>query len=324
MKAAFCLDPAMFEQIYGEELRAQIGALVDLAEPVYSDQQIAADPQILHDVDLIFSGWGAPVLTPQVLAHAPNLKVVFYGAGSVKYFVTDASWERGIQVTSAYALNAIPVVEYSLSTIMLSLRSFWQHAARTKSARKFVRVPMAGGRGSTVGLVSLGMIGKMVVERLKTFEVKIIAYDPYVPSYPGVEMVSLERIFIESDVVSVHTPWLKETEGLITGALLERLKPYATFINTSRGAIVREADLCAVMASRPDLTAILDVTHPEPPAAESLLYSLPNIILTPHIGGSVGMECRRMGELMVAELKRYLAGEPMVYGLSKERVAIMA
>jgi phosphoglycerate dehydrogenase-like enzyme len=324
MKAVFCLDVGPFKDIYGEELREEIGQLVDLDATVYSAENIREHPEILVNVDLIFSGWGAPVFTGDVLAQAPNLKAVFYGAGSVKYFVTDEFWQRGIQVTSAYAKNAVPVVEYSLAAVLLSLRGFWLQAALTKAERAFKRTPLAGTHGSTVGLVSLGMIGKMMVERLATYEVNIIAYDPYVPQYPGVDMVTLEEVFKRSDVVSVHTPWLKETEGLIGGMLFEKMKPYSTFINTSRGAIVNEAEMCSVLAARPDLTAILDVTYPEPPLPESALYTLHNVILTPHIGGSVGSECRRMGKLMVEELKRFLAGEPLMYGLSKERVAIMA
>jgi phosphoglycerate dehydrogenase-like enzyme len=324
MIGAFCLDPALFDLIYGDELRAEIAALVDITGPVYSAERIAQNPGLLREVEVIFSGWGAPEFNAEVLSQAPKLRAVFYGAGSVKGLVSDAFWERGIELTSAYAMNAVPVTEYSLAMILLGLRSTWQQAGKTRAEKTFARLPMAGGYGSTVGLVSLGMIGKMVAERLKTYEVKIIAYDPFVSAYPGVEMVSLEQVFAAADVVSLHTPWLKETEGLVTGAHIESMKPYATFINTSRGAVVCEEEMVAVLARRPDLTAVLDVTHPEPPAPDSPLYTLPNVILTPHIAGSVNAECRRMGRLMIAELQRYLKGEPFEYRMTKERVAIMA
>jgi phosphoglycerate dehydrogenase-like enzyme len=122
----------------------------------------------------------------------------------------------------------------------------------------------------------------------------------------------------------VHTPWLKETEGLITGAHLAMMKTYSTFINSSRGAIVRETEMIAVLRQRADLTAVLDVTHPEPPSPDSPLYSLPNVILTPHIADSVGKECQRMGQYMVEELRRYLACQPLKYALSREQVEKMA
>ena len=137
-------------------------------------------------------------------------------------------------------------------------------------------------------------------------------------------MCSLDEIFRQSNVVSVHTPWLKETERLVAGRHLSMMKPYSTFINTSRGAVIREMEMIEVLRQRQDLVAVLDVTHPEPPAPDSPLFSLPNVILTPHIAGAMGTECRRMGQIMIAELKRYLAGEPLQFGLTRERVAIMA
>src|SRR5690606_8819626 len=114
-----------------------------------------------------------------------------------------------------------------------------------------------------------------------------------------------------SDVVSLHSPWLPETVGMITGDHFRQMKPYASFINTARGAIIREAEMIAVLQDRPDLTALLDVTYPEPPAPGSPLYTLPNVVLTPHIAGSMDMECRRMGRYMVDELQRFLHDEPL-------------
>ena len=140
----------------------------------------------------------------------------------------------------------------------------------------------------------------------------------------GVERVSLEELFARSDIISLHTPWLPATEGLITGELLASMKLNATLINTSRGAIVREQEMIAVLRQRPDLWAVLDVVYPEPPVPSSPLYELPNVVLTPHIAGSMQDECRRMGQYVIGELKRYLAGEPLKWGLTKERAARMA
>ncbi len=323
-KGLFALDPSAFDKIYGPPERQEINHLVDIYAPVQTAASLKADPSILREAEVILSGWGAPQFTNELLAAAPNLKAVFYGAGSVHYFVTDAFWERGILLSSAWGANAVPVSEYTLAQIILGLKCAWQHILRLRQERRYSLLPAPGLFGSTVGLISLGMVGKMVVEKLRAFEVNIIAYDPYVPTYPGVSMLPLEEVFRRADVVSVHTPWLKETEGLITGAHLASMKPYSTFINTARGAVVREAEMIQVLQQRPDLTAVIDVTYPEPPLPDSPLYTLPNVLLTPHIAGSVGPECRRQGQYMIAELKRYLAGEPLVYGLTKEKVKIMA
>ena len=157
---------------------------------------------------------------------------------------------------------------------------------------------------------------------------RVIAYDPFVDEATaaklGVTLVTLEALFAQSDVVSLHTPWLPETVGLITGELIASMKPCATFINTSRGAVVWEEEMLDVLAARPDLQAVLDVVWPEPPAPESRLFDLPNVVLTPHIAGSMGAECHRMGRYMIDELDRYLAGEPLRWGITREKAAILA
>ena len=102
------------------------------------------------------------------------------------------------------------------------------------------------------------------------------------------------------------------------------MKPNATFINTARGAVIREPEMIAALRERPDVFALLDVTDPEPPAADSPLLSMPNVILTPHIAGSVDAECQRMGRYMVEELKRHLNGEPLKWEITRERAALLA
>jgi phosphoglycerate dehydrogenase-like enzyme len=102
------------------------------------------------------------------------------------------------------------------------------------------------------------------------------------------------------------------------------MKPGATFINTARGAVVREQEMIAVLQQRPDLFAVLDVTYPEPPEPDSPLYTLPNVVLTPHIAGAMGVECNRMGRYMVEELKRYLRGDSLEWGITREMARVLA
>lgn len=328
LKGKYVLNQDAFGWIYGPAVREQIGQLVEIQPVCHTPEDVTHDPGILRDADILFSGWNSPVFTPAVLEAAPRLKAVFYGAGSIKYFVTDAFWERGIQVTSGYIANDIPVVEYTLSQILFCLKRGWQHAALYRQKKQRELLPVPGGYGSTVGIVSLGAIGRMVVEKLRLFDLKVIAYDPYVTVETGralgAEMVALDEVFRRSDVVSLHTPWLKETVGLITGKHVASMKPNSTLINSSRGAVVKESEMIEVLSRRPDLFAVLDVTYPEPPEPGSPLFSLPNVLLTPHIAGPVGDECQRNGQFMLDELKRYLAGQPLKYAISRERAAIMA
>ncbi|HLH75129.1 MAG TPA: hydroxyacid dehydrogenase [Chloroflexota bacterium] len=329
LKALYILRSDRFELVYGPEERAEIDKLVDVYAPPQSAESVRGNPRILADAEVILSGWGAPVLDAAFLAAAPKLKAFFYGAGSIKAIVTDAFWDRGIVMTSAYAANAVPVAEFTLSQILYSLKRGWYFATTIKCERRWVtKATVPGGYGSTVGLISLGMVGRRVRELLKAFDLAVLAYDPFLTPDMAreldVERCSLEDIFRRADVVSLHTPWLKETEGMITGAHLASMKPNATFINTSRGAIVRESELIEVLQRRPDLWAILDVTYPEPPVPGSPLYLLPNVVLTPHIAGAMDGECRRLGRYTVEELRRYVNGEPLRWAITREREALLA
>lgn len=111
---------------------------------------------------------------------------------------------------------------------------------------------------------------------------------------------------------------------MIKGRHFELMKPSATFINTARGAVVNESEMIEVLTRRTDLQVVLDVTHPEPPVEESPLWTLPNVVLTPHIAGSLDGECRRMGQLMIDEYGRWSRGEPLLWAISKSQAKLMA
>lgn len=328
-RGLYVLGPDAFDRIYGEPERAGIAALVEVEEVPQTAETIAKNLDVLDGVEVILSGWGAPVMDDTFLEAAAELRAVFYGAGSVRPFVTDSLWKRGVRVVSAYSANAVPVSEYALAAILFSLKRGWHYAAVVREERTFPAISgMPGAYGSTVGIISLGATARMLRERLGPFDVRVTAHDPYVTEEEaaglGVELLTLDGVFREADVVSLHTPWLPETEGLIRGSHLASMKRSATFVNTSRGAVVREAEMVSVLKDRPDLTAVLDVTDPEPTGPDSPLYDLPNVVLTPHIAGSQGDECRRMGRLVVDELRRYVAGEPLEHEITRERAAVMA
>lgn len=323
------LEFSAYERIYGQEHLEAISSRIRLLAKPMTGKEALSRPDLLAQTDVIFSGWGAPKMDVAFLAAAPRLKAVFYGAGSIRYFTTEEFWARGIAISSAYAMNAVPVAEYTLATILLSLKNYWFHAGEIKrTGRLTERIPCAGAYGSRIGLISLGMIGRLVRDRLRAFDLEVLAYDPFLSADEadrlGVELVSLDDIFRHCDVVSLHTPLLKETEGMIQGRHFELMKSRATFINTARGAVVRETEMCEVLQRRPDLTALLDVVWPETPVPGSPLFNLPNIILTPHIAGSRDRECRRMGRLMIEEFDRWNRGAPLHWAISEEKSLTLA
>lgn len=333
--AVYLLEESSYKLIYPDDVRNTIESLIGKPVPYLTREAIKTTPGLLEDTEIVFSGWGAVEMDSRFLEHAPDLKIVFYGAGSIRGVVTDAFWERGLRITSAYAANAVSVADYTLSQILFALKGGWQFSRWMKETKGNYtdRPPMAleipGIYGSTAGIVSLGMIGRSVCERLAAFGVNLIAYDPFVADEEadklGVELCSLEEVFQRADVVSLHAPWLPATEGMVTGAHISSMKKWATFINTSRGAIVRESEMIGMLGQRPDLQAVLDVTYPEPPHRDSRLFELPNVVLTPHISGATSSrDIARMGCLVADELKRYLQGKPLKWEITRERARNMA
>jgi phosphoglycerate dehydrogenase-like enzyme len=176
--------------------------------------------------------------------------------------------------------------------------------------------------GETVGIIGLGHIGTRLVGLLRSFPLRIIAHDPFLTPERtkalGVIPVALDALFREAIIVSNHIPDLEWTRGTLNRPLFESLREGATFINTGRGAQVVETDLIAVLKSRPDLTALLDVTWPEPPPADSELWRLPNVVISPHIGGTTGDEVVRLADCAIEEFRAWEAGRPFRYQVTRE------
>ncbi len=311
---------------------AALGDVVDLDPGTLSPVAPApaapapAAPAALDRVTALVTGWGAPELTAAVLDRLPALQVVVHAAGSVRGIVTDEVWRRDLRVSSASAANARAVADFTVAQVQLSLKNAWALAARARrQAGPAERTGVRGQDGARIGLVGLGHIGTLVAGRLVAAGLEVVAYDPVVGAPPaGVALLPLEEVFGTSDVVSLHAPLTAETAGMVGAALLDRLPRGATFVNTARGGLVDHAALAAVLRRRPDVTALLDVTDPEPLPAGHELFTLPNTFLTPHVAGSLGTEEARLGRLVADELTRWASGLPLEHGVPETRLASTA
>ncbi|MGC3990863.1 MAG: hydroxyacid dehydrogenase [Chthoniobacteraceae bacterium] len=328
--ALFILDSEFLPLIYGLDERSELERLAHFYAPPQTRESIAKNPDLLAEAEVIFSGWGAPRLDETFLEKAPKLRAIFYAAGTINHITTDAFWQRNLTITSAYAANARPVAEYTLGMILVSLKNFWRYGPQAKRAQGWGTParPLTGAFRTTVALIGCGMIARRVIELLKPFDLRCLVCDPFLSEAEadelGVKLCSLEEAFAQGEVVSLHAPDKPQTNGMITGAHFSLMKQEATFINTARGRLVRAAEMIAVLRARPDLTAILDVCDPEPPTVDSPLLMLPNVVLTPHIAGSVGPECQRMGRYMLDEFRRYLEGRPLQWEITRELAAKVA
>ncbi|MBO8184601.1 hydroxyacid dehydrogenase [Streptomyces spirodelae] len=329
--AALAMDVRAADAVLKPAVRRRLAEVVELTEPVLSDFTCQAAGRVLPQVELLITGWGCPPLDEAALARAPRLRAVAHTAGSVRGHLTPACWARGIEVSTAAAANAAPVAEYTLAMVLLAnkrvlpvARAYQRQRSRTDW---LFPDPQLGNYRRTVGIVSASLIGRRVIELLAAHDLRVLLYDPYVDAARAAELgaakVELAELFASSDVVSVHTPLLPETRGLVSGELLALLRDGGTLINTARGAVVdQEALTKELLDGR--VHAVLDVTEPEVLPAGHPLWDCENALLTPHLAGSQGNELDRLAELTLDEVRRWAAGEGFAHAVHPERKELLA
>ncbi len=312
--------------VYGEDRLNQIASLSDFYPVRITSENLEAELPKLRGVEVLFSCWGMPPLTTAQLDELPKLKAVFYAGGSVNGFA-GPFLERGITVCNAVEANAIPVAEFCLAQILLSCKGAYRNSQLCRQGPwKQSDMPVGKGvYGETVALIGLGAVSRHLVKLLKPFHLRILAVSDYLADEEakamGIdELVGLEQAFREGYVVSNHLVDRACDRGVLRREHFESMRQGATFINTGRGAQVDEAALADVLEQRPDLTALLDVQHPEPPDAGSRLYRLSNVYMTSHIAGSTNDEVQRMADFMLDDFRRWLNDEPLLYAVNPEEL----
>lgn len=274
----------------------------------------------LADAELLLTGWGCPRIDDEVLDRAPRLRAVIHAAGSVKSVVDPVAFDRGVTVSSAAAANAVPVAEYTVATLILAAKRaitrarWYADASLPDSDRRWLSGAGTGLYDCTVGVVGASHIGRLVLRRLRGHDVRVLLTDPYVSTDEarglGAELVELDELCRRSELITLHAPALPETYHLLDARRLDLLPEGATVVNTARGALVDTAALTRHCVSG-RLSAVLDVTDPEPLPRDHELLRLPNVLVTPHLAGAQGRELRRLGEFAAAEVARLLHGEPL-------------
>jgi len=331
-RAVLAMARRTAHQVLDADVRQRLADLTDVDPDLVLDDLTTPDARrALADAELLVTGWGCPPIDAQVLRNAPRLKAVVHTAGTVRHHITPACWDRGLLVSSSAAANAVPVAEYTLAMILLAGKRVLETARVYRAERRRLdwneRLADAGNYRRTVGILSASIIGRRVIDLLRPHDLTVLLHDPYVTAAEahdlGAQLVPLPDLFERGDVVSVHTPLLPETRGLVGRELLKRLRTGATLINTARGAVVDQNALTdEVVSGR--LHAVLDVTEPDVLPADSPLYDCPNVLLTPHIAGSKGGELRRLAELALAEVESYVLGRPFAHPVRPEHLARLA
>lgn len=331
-RAAVAMKPDASDALLDAPSLAALSQVCDLAPPpVLDDFTTGRARAVLAETELLVTGWGCPPIDEAALAAAPRLRAVVHTAGSVRGHITEACWERGIEVSSAAAANALPVAEYTVAMILLSGKRALERARDYRAERRrgnwLATSPDVGNYGRTVGILSASLIGRRVIELLRPYDLRVLLHDPYVSDEEaaalGVRPVGLGELFAQSDVVSVHTPLLPATHQLVSRELLMSMRPDGVLVNTARGAVVDQDALTDVLLQN-RIRAVLDVTEPDTLPAGHPLWECENALITPHLAGSQGNEWRRLVDLAVSETERWAEGDGFAHPVRRERLAFLA
>lgn len=286
-----------------------------LSDDPIADFTSADSEALLSRVEVLITGWGCPRIDASALARMPRLRAIVHTGGTVKGHVTDACWERGITVSSVAAANAVPVAEYTLAMVLLAGKRVLPVARSLRSTRRAtvpeVLFPTLGNYEKRIGIIGASKVGRKLIELLRPFNFQVVVSDPYLDPTDavalGVDLLELDELLATSDIVSLHAPSLPETRHLLDERRIGLIRPGATIINTARGDLIDQEAL-NTRISGGDLHAILDVTTPWVLEADNPLYDQPNVFLTPHMAGSLGVELRRLAAAAIDEALRFASG----------------
>lgn len=328
MQAVLVGAEELITQVYGGGRRAKIENETSLYPHVVNTENWMEHAAALQEAQVAFGTWGIDSELGARLSQLPHLKALFYAAGSVRAFA-EPLLERGIAVHSGWAANAVPVAEFTFAQILLANKGYF------RNTRDFTAPEMreqafygCGNFEATVSLLGAGMIARLLIERLKTCNLNVLVFDPFLTTQAaaelGVEKVELFDAFARGDVTSNHLANVPATVKLLHAEHFRAMPRNAVFINTGRGATVHEADLVDVLRERPDVTALLDVTEPEPPLADSPFYTLPNVQLSTHIAGAIGDERLRIADWVFEEFLAWRAGEPTRFAITTQMLEQLA
>ncbi|MCQ2427661.1 MAG: hydroxyacid dehydrogenase [Clostridia bacterium] len=287
----------------------------DGTEKCTADDVVAS----IGDSEVYITGWGSPKLDARILDAAPSLRLHVHLCGTVVPYDDPEVWRRGVRVVSGNYFFAESVAEGTIGYMLTALRDIPLYSGRLKNEKLWKKTKDMSYSllGKTVGIVSYGTISRHLVRMLQPFRVRIKVYD-IVPlpeadrmKY-GLEQASLEEIFSTCDIITVHTPLFDATRHLIGKPLFELIKQDALFVNTSRGEIL-DQDALEDALETGRFRAVLDVYRKEPPPPEERLYSLPNVIMMPHMAGpTVDLRQYITHELLLEASGFIDRGEPLL------------
>ncbi len=259
-------------------------------------------------------------LTAETLAQLPKLRFISVLATGYNVVDVAAARERGIPVSNVPIYGTNAVAQYVFAVLLELCHHVALHSDAVKAGEWtacpdfcFWKTPLIELDGLTMGIVGFGRIGRRTAELAHAFGMRIIAHDVVqsnAPDYPGFAWKSVEQVFAEADVVSLHCPQTAENTGMVNAALLARMQPTAFFINAARGGLVVEPDLADALHRGTLAGAAVDVCATEPIASDSPLLTASNLIITPHIAWAALAARKRLMKTTAENIAAFVAGQP--------------
>ena len=286
-----------------------IGDCLDISKSASKDEDLANH---IKDSEIVIIR-SATKLTKEVLVKAEKLKIIARCGVGIDNVDLDFAKSKNIFVTNDPSANLISVVELTVALIISASRKLSLADSHLKKG-EWNRSEFLGYElyGKTLGIVGFGKAGRLVADRMKSFGMSIVFYDPYVTDWNGSEeSIKLDDLLRTADVVSIHVIKTKDTENLISKDMLDLLKPSSIIINTSRGGVLDEEYLFELLESEKIFGAGLDVYSNEPPKNVDRYNGL-NLVTTPHIGASTNEAQLKAGLETIENIKKILAGDESV------------
>jgi len=299
----------------------QIAAAMPDAEIIDAGQERIAKELLAAD---IFCGHAKVPVDWDGVVRQGRLKWIQSSAAGMDHCLVPSVIESDIAVTSASGVLADQVAEHTIALVTAWCRSL-PTFLRAQQKREFIRRPTRDLTRSTVGIVGLGGVGRRLARLLAAFDVRILATDMFPVDKPACVETPwpadrLDDLLAAVDIVVLCLPLNDSTRGIINAARLARMKPNGLLVNVARGALVVTDDLVAALDSGHLAGAVMDVTDPEPPPPESRLWAMPNVIITPHVGGQSSWRIDNMTQLLCRNLRRWRQNLPLVNYLADKRL----
>jgi D-3-phosphoglycerate dehydrogenase/(S)-sulfolactate dehydrogenase len=252
-------------------------------------------------------------VTADVIAAAPNLKVIARAGVGLDNIDLKAADAAGVVVVAGLGANAVSVGELTLGLALSLLRNVPGHDVATRDGG-WVRTPGRELSGLTWGLLGCGATGVATAKLIQGFNCSVLGYDPYAKNVQGVELTTFEDVLKRSDVVSIHMPSTPETNGSVNAATLALMKKDAIIVNVGRGEVINESDLIAALKAKTIAGAALDVRAQEPPTTGEM-ETIPNLILTPHVAGITKESQLRINQILTANIELVLNSKPATHAV---------